>query len=404
MSTVVVEPAAGDHYCEGAASLRLGEGFFRADSRPARDLGVLLLADRVAARDPQAAVAVLDGMAGCGIRPLRYGLEALAGHAGAVRFWVNDADPDRLALLQANLAPLGAAGHALSLSSQSAQRLLAHALIEAQRFDLVDLDAFGCPSALVPLALEAVRLGGLLWLTSSDGRSPTGHDRPAAVRQLGAAARAHPASWELALRLQLGVIARAAWAQGRGIEPVLSFSEGRTFRTAVRLIRRAGARAMENLGLLAHCHRCGDQQVQSLLRLGRWPACLCAGPERRLSVSGPLWIGPLQDPLTLARLLQRVADPAAAQQIGAPTLRLLQRLAADPGSCPRCWPSSVLARALGGGPPPLAALVQALQQQGHAAALSGVMPAVLRSDAPWGLILELGRTLAAAEGPLRTAK
>ena len=37
--------AAGSlHYCEGAAALQLGAGFFRPESRPSRDLGVLLAA------------------------------------------------------------------------------------------------------------------------------------------------------------------------------------------------------------------------------------------------------------------------------------------------------------------------------------------------------------------------
>jgi len=74
-----------------------GAGFFRAASRPSRDLGVLLARSLASGRP----VKVLDLMAGCGIRSLRYGLE---GSVQAV--WANDADGDRLPLLQANLAPL----------------------------------------------------------------------------------------------------------------------------------------------------------------------------------------------------------------------------------------------------------------------------------------------------------
>ena len=127
----------------------------------------------------------------------------------------------------------------------------------------------------MPLALEALEFGGILSLASTDGRSPTGHDRPAAIRSLGAAARAHPSSWELALRLQLAVVAKAAWALGRGIRPLFSFSEGRTFRTAVQLLRRPQPREEEQLGLWAYCHRCAEQSQQSLLRVRRWPACAC---------------------------------------------------------------------------------------------------------------------------------
>jgi len=405
-----VPTAADDHYCEGAARLQVGAGFFRPASRPARDLGVLLLADLVQrhARPDSASasepVAVLDAMAGCGIRALRYGLEALVHAPGAV-LWVNDADPDRLPLLQRNLAPLAPLGLQVQAGSQTAQQLLAGCLLQRRRFDCLDLDAFGCPSALVPLALEAVRLDGLLYLASTDGRSPTGHDRSGAVRRLGAAARAHPASWELALRLQIGVIARAAWAQGRSIEPVLSFSEGRTFRTAVRLKRHAAGGELAQLGLLAHCHGCGDQQVQSLLQLRQWQPCLCSPTQPPLAISGPLWIGPLQHQPTLARLqdLADAGDPALGPSLGVDTTRLLGRLSADPGDLPRCWPTSSIGRHLGrGGAPPLQALVAQLQQQGFRAGTSGVMPGQLRSDAPWSEILQSAARV--GSGGVRAAK
>lgn len=336
----------------------------------------MLLARELAAAGP---LRVLDAMAGCGIRALRYGLEA-----GAAAVWANDADPDRLPLIQENLAPLGDRAQA---TAATAQQLLAGCLQRQQRFELVDLDAFGCPSPLLPLAMEAVAFGGILYLASTDGRSPTGHDRRAAIRSLGAAARAHPASWELALRLQLASQARVAWALGRGLEPVLAFSEGRTFRTAVRITRRPAARAEEQLGLLAHCHGCGDQQVQPLLSLRQWQPCACApGSGPPLAISGPLWIGPLQDSRLLAAL---AADPLPAGSVARPTRRLLAQLAADPAPVARCWPTAELARRRGGGPPRLELLVAAVRAEGWQAWPSGVMAGQIRSDAPWPLLLEL---------------
>jgi len=330
---------------------------------------------------------VLDVMAGCGIRSLRYGLEA-----GAAAVWANDADPDRLPLLEANLGSLPA-GVARRVSALTAQRLLAECLLRQERFDLVDLDAFGSPTALLPLALEAVAFGGVLFVASTDGRSTTGHDRPAAVRRLGASARAHPASWEMALRLQMGVVARCAWALGRGVEPLLSLSEGRTFRTAVRLSRSPACTEEALLGMVAHCHGCGDQQVQTLLRLRRWEPCCCvAKGTPPLAVSGPLWIGPLQHPQTLLAMAEQ-AELAPAP-VSRQARRQLERLASDPGSPARCWPSAEIARRLGSGPPPLADLVAELRSAGHRANASGIMAAQLRSDAPWPLILGVAQRLA----------
>ena len=352
----------------------------------------------------QGPLRVLDGMAGCGIRALRYGLEA-----GASEVWANDADPNRLPLLEANLQPL--VGARVRTTALTAQALLAGCLQCQERFELVDLDAFGCPMGLVPLALEAVSFGGALYLASTDGRSSTGHDRSAAIRHWGAAARAQPASWELALRLQLGALARAAWAMGRGIEPLFSFSEGRTFRTAVRVVRLCADREEEQLGLVALCHRCGDQQVQSLLRLRQWQPCCggtagAAGEPSPLAISGPLWIGPLQEPGLLNQMAALAMEPAGNQpevsppEVGQPAvgraaLKLLAGLAADPGVPARCWPTADLARRLKQGPPRLDLLVEELRSQGAQAWASGVMAGQLRSDAPWPLILQTAQDLAA---------
>lgn len=340
---------------------------------------------------------VLDLMAGCGIRALRYGLEA-----GAARVWANDADADRLPWLRRNLAPLREQGLPLRCTARTAQKLLAHCLLSEQRFDLLDLDAFGCPAALVPLALEALQFGGVLYLASTDGRSPTGHDRRAAIRSLGAAARAHPASWELALRLQIAVVARAAWAQGHGIRPLFSFSEGRTFRTAIQLLRRPEPRQEEQLGLLAHCHSCGEQFSQSLLRLRPWRACACQpssgvapdGPAQAapLAISGPLWLGPLQHPPTLAAL-ERRAMQLPPEWCARSSRRLLAALLADPGVPLSCWPTAELGRRLGGGPPATEALLSALRADGFTALRSGLMAGYVRSDAPWPRVLKLAAAL-----------
>ncbi|MFM7085940.1 MAG: N2,N2-dimethylguanosine tRNA methyltransferase [Cyanobium sp.] len=378
------QAAEADHYCEGRARVDLGGGFFRPDSRPARDLTVLL-ARLQASSGP---VKLLDLMAGCGIRSLRCALEA-----GVTTLWANDADPDRLALLRRNLQALPAAVDQ-RCTARSALQVLATCLQNRERFDLLDLDAFGCPSALVPLALEAVAFEGILVLASSDGRSPTGHDRPAAVRRLGASARAHPASWELALRLQVGVIARTAWAMGHGLDPLLCFSEGRTFRTAVRLRRRCRPGEERNLGLIAHCHRCGDQQVQPLLTLRAWAPCLCGAAGGALAISGPLWIGPLQQPMALEQLQQEAER--SPESLAAAGQRLLRRLSADAGDTARCWPTALIGRCLGGGPPPLAELVETLRQRGHQASCSGVMEGQLRSGAPWGEILAIAADLTAS--------
>lgn len=370
----------GPSLTEGSVRFQKGSGFFNPASRPSRDLGVLLA--RILAKTRP--LRVLDLMAGCGLRSLRYGQEAQA-----CSLLVNDADPDRLPLLRTNLSVQEGLG-LLRTSAQSAQRLLASCLMQGERFDLVDLDAFGSPNALLPLALEAVALEGVIYVASTDGRGSTGHDRTSGLRRFGASVRSHPASWELALRLQIGIIARTAWCQGRGVQPIFSFSDGRTFRTAVRLCRHPVRAEELQLGLLAVCHRCGDQQVQPMGTLKHWESCLCSSPG--WAVSGPLWIGPLQHCPTLEAMAEEACTiPTSLSRKGA---LLLARLQSDRGSPARCWPNALIARQLRSSQIPLKDLVVRLRAGGYGASASGVMAGQLRSDAPWSTILAMAEEMA----------
>jgi tRNA (guanine26-N2/guanine27-N2)-dimethyltransferase len=129
--------------------------------------------------------------------------------------------------------------------------------------------------------------------------------------------------------------------------------------------------------------------VQPLLHLKCWGECLCQTPG--LAISGPLWIGPLQDiPILDAMAAASERFPSTLGQEGA---RLLGRLRGDRASLPRCWTSTFIARQLGTSQPPLQGLVRRLLEEGYQAGVSGVMPGQLRSDAPWSTILSLAGDL-----------
>ena len=334
----------------------------------------------------------LDLMAGCGIRGLRWGLEAAACHPDPVKLWVNDADPNRMPLINNNLqvVPLP-----VQISCEPAEVLLGRCALERKRFDLIDLDAFGAPSALIQPVLQVLKVEGLLLLASTDGRSPTGHDRPGAIRSLGAAARAHPASWEMALRQQIGLVARQAWMLGFGIQPLVSFSEGRTFRLFLRLCRKPRSNEEADLGLIARCEQCGAQAVQPMLSLTNWPSCHCRGKSGRWSINGPLWIGALQDSDVLNDLLADSLHQRAGA-IATQSQRLLCSLKEDPGLPARVWSTDELARRLHSpGPPSLDQLVLALRRAGHRANRSGVMPGQVRTDADLPELLRICSNLRA---------
>ena len=95
--------------------------------------------------------------------------------------------------------------------------------------------------------------------------------------------------------------------------------------------------------------------------------------------------------------MQQLAASACGASLSAPSQRLLDRLALDPGVPIRCWSMAELARHLGQGPPAREALLQRLRGEGFQALASGVMPAQFRSDAPWPRLLELARDLVSGQ-------
>ena len=168
----------------------------------------------------------------------------------------------------------------------------------------------------------------------------------------------------MALRQQLGLVARQAWMLDE-VLPLLSFSEGRTFRLAVRLRRQLQPGEEECLGLLRAVKlRCAGT---TLLKLREWPPCCCA--DGRWTISGPLWIGPLQDHATRGASERSGAGEPLDRDLQPP---FVATSAEDPGSPPLVWPTAELAKRLGcGGPPPLNQLVQALHRKGFQAFASG---------------------------------
>jgi tRNA (guanine26-N2/guanine27-N2)-dimethyltransferase len=282
----VAEPSTvslADWHQERAARFQVGAAFFKPETLIARDLGVLAAA---VYRQQNPCLDVLDGMSGCGIRALRYALEAKTDW-----LWVNEANPEIAAVLRQNLRALRP--EQVHVTTESVRHVLQDCLGQRRYFDLVDLDCFGSPAAFLTDCIRATRLNGLMYLTSTDSRTCEGHNPAASLRHFGAYARAHPATHEQGLRLLLGAISQQAVMQGFAIAPLFSYFQGQTYRVMVRLVK--GHHWSEDLsGFIGHCHPCGHFDVVHWRGLSR---AVCPHHETPipLTLSGPLWLGPLHD-------------------------------------------------------------------------------------------------------------
>jgi tRNA (guanine26-N2/guanine27-N2)-dimethyltransferase len=284
---------SADWHEEGAARFQIGAAFFRPETRVARDLGVLAAA---VYRQQSPQLEVLDGMSGCGIRALRYALESKADW-----LWINEANPEHAAVLQQNLKAQLVPGQ-IQVTLGSVRHVLQACLQQRRYFDLIDLDCFGSPSPYLTDCIRATRLNGLMYLTTTDSRTCEGHNPGASLRHFGAYARAHPATHEQGLRLLLGMVSQQAAMQGLAIAPVFSYFQGQAYRVMVRLVKAHHWSEVQS-GFIGHCHACGHYDAVSWRDLSR-AVCAHHDPPLPLTLSGPLWLGPLHDVDSLSAMAE----------------------------------------------------------------------------------------------------
>jgi tRNA (guanine26-N2/guanine27-N2)-dimethyltransferase len=371
------DESKSDLYQEGEAKFILGGAFYRESSRISRDLGVL--AGQVY-RQRLGRLRVLDGMSAAGVRSLRYTLEAESDFV-----WANEGNPDLGDRLQQNLEALPSDRYCIS--HRSLEQLLAERAMEKDYFDLIDLDAFGSPLVFLQGCLRTVRYGGLLYLTSTDGRSISGQLPEQSLRQWGAWIRSHPAVQEQALRLLLGNVAQQAAILGLGIEPVFSFYRGQAYRVMVRVLAKQNWQT-DRSGFLGYCHSCGNFQTLTWRQLGQ-AVCGCTG--RSLSVSGPLWLGQLHSGEWLTAMV-----PLAQTRDWNRITALIQTMQAENPLPPYYYPLGEIGRRGKMDLPRRDRLIQALLDAGYQASPTHLDPEALKTNAPFPDCIAIARTLKTA--------
>jgi tRNA (guanine26-N2/guanine27-N2)-dimethyltransferase len=317
-------------------------------------------------------------MSGCGVRPLRYLLEAEADWV-----WANEGNPEVIPILAANLACLPRDRY--RLTQHNSLRLCLGCYQRQDFYDLVDIDNFGSPAPHAEAGLWAVRLGGLLYLTSTDGRSSGGHAPQRSLQIYPAYARCHPAVHEQGLRLLLGHIAQIASARGLGIEPRFSLFTGQVHRVMVRVVNHITL-TPETYGFLAYCHSCGQFQTVAWRHLGR-VSCICATPG--VVLSGPLWLGPLHDLPTLMAM-----GKLASSRGWSASTKLLHSMAAEAYLPPYYYTLAEIGHRGGIDIPRRNDLVKALQLKGYQATVPHLEAQAIKTNASLAECLAIARTIA----------
>ena len=369
---------------EGAACFSTAGAFFRASSKMGRDLAILAaLAHKHHPANQDGQLRIIDAMTGCGVRAVRYLLEAEADYV-----WVNEGNRELHELIWGNLQT-NLDSHLWTdryhLTHQDANTVFFKAYQRQDFYDLVDIDSFGSPMPALSTSLWAVKLGGLLYLTSTDGRATSGRAPDSSLQSYGAYARSHPAVHEQGLRLLIGTAVQQAAARGLGAWPVFSWYHGEVNRVMIR-ITKASTWQGDRYGVLTYCHACGQFGTLSWKQLGR-AVCTCQSVAAPI-VSGPMWLGPLHDQDNLDAM-HRIASQKNWHDCSA----LIEIMRSESNLPPYFYPLAEIGRRARRDIPPRQALLNELKEAGFRASRTHLSAQAVKTDAPLSTCLELARQL-----------
>ncbi len=322
-----------------------------------RDLGIALA--RALVPSPLGERSGWEMTSATGVRGLR-----LLRESGVFRsFAFSEANPEAAGVLRENVARFPGA---------SAFEGDARIPPPGAPFDYVDLDPYGTPVPFVPVAVAAVRPGGVLAVTATDMMVLAGAQPAACAQRYGARPVRGRLGPEGGLRILLAHLSHEAERQGRSIRPLLAYSRDHYVRAYLEVVDR-----------LPHPAPVGVIEPE------RWhgPFVGSRGPY------GPMWLGPLFDPALVARLAtpEGAARPREIERLIA---RLQEEVTVDR---PFYFEANLLAAKLGLPMPlSLASVQQGLRSLGFRAARTHARPEGFRTDAPREAVEELVRRLAQA--------
>lgn len=358
---------------EGEARFAIANAFYRPASQIGRDLAVLAA---TIYRQHHGQLRIIDAMTGCGVRPLRYYLEA-----GADWVWANEGNPELRHLLRQNLTQ-GMAPGSYRITHQDAHQLFFSCAQNKDYYDLIDIDSFGSPTPFINTALWAIKFGGLLYLTSTDSRTTGGHAPEKSVQLYGGCARSHPAVHEQGLRLLLGCAAQQAAIRGFAIEPIFSIFNGFIHRVMVRVVNQPWQE--QDNGFLAYCHGCGQFRTANWRQLGQLGCTPCGSAP---VVSGPLWLGPLHDVHYLTQMA------ALAGQWPKNIQKLLTVMREEATMPPYYYPLAEIGRRGQMDIPSRERFIEALRHSGYCATRTHLEAQAIKTDAPLSTCIDIAQAL-----------
>ncbi len=321
---------------------------------------------------------IVEPLLGSGVRAVRYAVEAEAYVIGS------DIDSDAVALSKVNVR-LNQVEDRVRILHAEANELMGRLIREGVRVTMVDLDPFGSPVPFIDVALQLIRVRGVLAVTATD-TAPLSGTHPRALRRKYDVKPGRLA-WEKeqALRVLLGYIVRRAVAYELSARVLLAYYADYYVRAYVELTRgaRRADQALSTLSYGVYCPSCGFTGYSRDLD-ARCPYCTA----RPVTV-GPLYSGKLCDREFVERMLteaERIKDKLAE---GERVVKLLSMIINECDVTKPYYRLDKLCSILRMNMPKVSLVMEKLRSIGYTAVRTHFDPRGFKTDAPHYAVVNL---------------
>ncbi|WRT66207.1 N2,N2-dimethylguanosine tRNA methyltransferase [Kwoniella shivajii] len=295
----------------------------------------------------------------------------------------------------------------------------------SSRVDVVDLDPYGTAAPFIDAALGCISDGGLLAITCTDLAVLAGQQYPEKCYSNYGGVNVHAEyTHEAALRLVLHSIATCAARYGRYITPLLSFSIDFYVRLFIRVDTRPEQvkRLASNTGVVYTCNFCETPVIQPFGRIiekesGKGVKMNSfkthAGPTATdgshcvecggtMHLGGPLWLGPIQDPIFAKRVMNDISSQEKEYKTYSRMLGMLS-LAAQELPDPFFFTANRIGKSVHMSSIPLTKILSALLNGGYKISRSHAQAGAIKTNAPRSFIYDIMREQAKVT-PIRIDK
>lgn len=345
---------------------------------------------------------ILEALSATGLRSIRYAKEI----PGVKEILANDMSHNAVDDIKTNVDYNNVAH--LVTPSQNDAVMLMYQHRRCNRFDVIDLDPYGCPSIFLDSAVQAIEEGGLLLITATDMAVLAGNSPETCYTKYGSVSLKIKSCHEMALRILLQCVESHANRYSRYIVPLLSISADFYIRIFVRVYTGAYKCKFttSKLSHVYHCTGCDSFQLQPLgairtnsknnqpkfaIPTGPPVSNICEHCGNPHHIGGPIWSGPLHSREFVSEVLQTAPESLATYRRIQGVLSVVMEELED---APLYYTLEKLSGTIHVEMPPILSVRSAILNAGYKVSFSHVNKTSIKTDAPAKVMWDIMRSWA----------